>query len=161
MELSIKKLRNRIDRYFKENHKYAPSSLMFDMVDDDYIYLIIETHYVLRIPKSEVVDIIPVDKVDNIKVEPMIERIAEDKKLRDFRMGEVEQLRKDLKVVNFWDEDNNRVSINLKFFKQYINHNPVDNGVPSNIEFSGIDGVNPLIMWEDGEAVAMFLPIMR
>ncbi len=169
MELSVAKL-NRALEYFiiGENYKYSPSQFMFDYKSDkDYAYIIIDTHYIIRAPKKdlelnkvlEADTLYPAIKRD-INIERMITSIMEDKTHVDFKYNGLKEVGADNKeLVEFISGDNKKY-INPKFFKQYYNHNIIANKIPDNITFSGMASYRqPLIMWENDEAIAVFMPI--
>lgn len=157
-----------LDREYKQRFHYDSKS------DSEYVYVAVDAHYIIRVP----VDIIEPDVLEGIKkhedsgkywsLEALIKSAVHEVDSTDFEYKEVEDIvsfGKPITVANFWSIDQNRksprVSINVKFFKEFYNKSILEYGISDNITFTGVNGKAPLVMWEDDDAVALFLPINR
>ena len=170
MEISTKKLNNAIYRFMTKGYQYTPSEFMFDYDSDpDYVYIAVRQVYIIRVPKTDIEDTLSVKNTGSIRkyvnLERMIQTTAEAPRLIDYVMGSTETLSGGKEVVNFYPdgaEDGLRISIDCKFFSEFYNKPVTKYGVPDNITFSAIpDKKSPVIMWQDDEVIALFLPINR
>lgn len=169
MELSIKKINKAMEGFIdKENYKYAPSKYSFDYISDkDYVYMVVEMHYIIRVSRKDMPQILLAGHSmikTELPAERMITTVVENKDATDFYMTDC-VTDKGLELVSFTDNNGHTLWVNKKFFKQFFNHNIVDNGVPDNITFTAIGNKecykSPLVMWENDEAVALFLPVIK
>lgn len=164
MEISVKKLNNALERYMTKTGQFAPSDFMFDKDSDkDYMYIAVRRIYVIRVRKSDItVDVHPLGGHDYGTLERSIQTCAESPNHVEYQPGEIEKLNTGISVMNFYSPEGYRISINTKLFKEFYNQSIVDKGVPDNITFSATEGkASPLIMWEDDEAIGLFMPIKR
>ena len=170
MELSVKKVNNAITNFVeKEIYKTNPSRFMFDYISDpDYVYVAKDAHYLIRVSRTDMPQILsathPVIRTD-INLELLIDAVVGDINATDFYMTENcgVVLNGGKVVIEFKDLAGDIIYIDPKFFEEFYKKPITKYGVPENITFTGISGKNsyksPLVMWEDDEAIALFLPI--
>jgi len=170
MELAIKKINRAVENFIdKGNYQYAPSKYVFDYVSDkDYVYMIVEMHYIIRVPRKDVPQILsasasPMIKTD-FQAEQQILGLIDNTKQVDYTLENVVD-ENGLKLAIFIDDAGHEIVVNAKFFKQFYNSNIIDKGVPENVLFTG-DGTAkswkyPLLMWENDEVVGVFCPVKR
>ena len=169
MELSVKKVNNAITNFVeKEIYKTNPSRFMFDYISDpDYVYVAKDAHYIIRVPRVDMSQILSATHTairTDLNLERLIDTVVGDINATDFYMAGLGVIGSDNKeVVIFESHQNDRLYINPKFFEEFYKHPITKYGVPDNITFTGISGKNsyksPLVMWEDDDAIALFLPI--
>lgn len=167
MELSVKKLNNAIKRFVEKDYQFGPSRLLFDYLSDkEYMYIAFNQHYIIRTAVSDIQYMSEIYKLScsGCILENMIVNEV-NRPIVDFTMGETEKIVcafKEIEVVNFYSSTGIRISVDAKFFSTYYNKPIYKYGVPDNITFSAVDRPDtPLIMWENDEVVALFLPIKR
>lgn len=172
MELSIKKI-NRALTYFIDgkNYQYAPSQFMFDYKSDpDYAYMAVDSVYIIRVPKKDLPEVLKTDLYPMINREAPLEHLititASSPELREVKLTNWKTIdHKTHKTVAVFTAVNGKqkqeIWINEKFFAQYFNKPITKYGVPNNITFSATPTIknSPVIMWENDEAIALFLPI--
>ena len=169
MKLSVKKVNNAVTNFVeKEIYKTNPSRFMFDYVSDpDYVYMAKDAHYLIRVPRVDMPQILSATHNSirtDINLERLIDTVAGDINATDYYMTGHGVIGDDnRKVIIFESHQNDRLYINPKFFEEFYNHPITKYGVPDNITFTAISGKDsyksPLIMWEDDDAIALFLPI--
>ena len=167
MELSVKKINRAMESFFvKENYKYYPSHFGFDYDSDpDYVYMLVEAHYIIRIPKHIMPEYEEIKNKGSVNVDlPLENAIVKLTKmdLIDFHyIGDGILSTDGPEVAIFKSDDGDIKSIQKRFFKEYYNQLLTKTGFPENITFTGHKQSNyPLIMWEDDEAIAEFCPIV-
>lgn len=170
MEISAKRINNAINKAIEKGNLI---NYDFDFESDkDYVYICIKQHYIIRVPMSMFeVDIDRLKHTLNYrecKLENAISNIVTaEGKWRQIECipKEVEALTDKLNVQNFYTENGTRISVNAKFFTDFYNKSIVKaQKIPENITFSAVatnSNKNPIIMYDNDDAVAMFLPIHR
>jgi hypothetical protein len=166
MELSVKRLQNALGYYIDGgNYQYNPTKFMFDYNSDEkYGYVCYEAHYVFRVEKELLPEVLGTDLLPMINKEAPLERLiahtAEERGHKEVFIEEIFELDKK-RVVRFTDGKKADIWINARFFEQFYNK-PVTKKVPDNITFTATvnkQNKSAVIMWENDEAIAMFLPI--
>lgn len=169
MELSVKKLQRAMENFIdKGDYQYCPGKYMFDYISDpDYVYMAIESHYIIRIPVEFAPHLLSVNDHPAIRTDINLERlitiVANDDKATEYKMEEMRVLIGDKPVVAFTNEAGDTILIDKRFFEQFYNKPITKYGVPDDITFTGLSGKysykSPLVMWQDDEAIAVFMPI--
>lgn len=165
MELSVKKINRAMESFIdKENYKYYPSHFGFDYeADKNYVYMLVESYYIIRVPRNIMPDILNVQKGSirsELHLEDAIVKLTK-MDLVDFYFDRFETTKDGKQLVVFKDNSGNEKRVQARFFKEFYNKLLTKNGFADNITFSGTTSANqPIIMWENDEAIAEFCPIV-
>lgn len=165
MELSVKKINKAMESFIdKENYKYHPYHFGFDYeADKDYVYMLVESYYIIRVPRNIMPDILSVQKGSirsELHLEDAIVKLTK-MDLVDFYFDRFEIAKDGKQLVVFKDNSGNEKRVQARFFKEFYNKLLTKNGFADNITFSGTTSANqPIIMWDNDEAIAEFCPIV-
>lgn len=165
MEINIDKIKKELERTTGRcNHVYLDNES-----DPEYIYVCFSGHYIVRIPAvytpEQVLDMFGRGYGgDYIRpfhgAESFIDNVMTSKEEKVFTYTGIEE-RVGVKYAVFTYGNGEKAFFNPKFFKTYFKGLMGNDGTmkAKNILFTGIDAENPMVLWENDEAIALFLPV--